>query len=189
MNTRDDTVDRTRSYGTESLLLASNDGRAWGGWIACIVLVIAFSIASGLWGAFAGATVTLVWLALGTPYALAAGFVLLLALTPEGIEPFSVLLIGTGFVALLLAPTITATASRAYAISAVSATVTAGAFSWLLLQSQPVWIVAVSLIGAFALATYGLHRYQRLRLGLLDDAEATDRDDSREAHTTNTDQP
>lgn len=178
-----------RQYGAESLLFAPDKGQTWTEWIGCVLFLTTFAIAGGPWGGLAGIAAIAVWFSLGTPYALATGVLLLMALTSNDIGSFSTLIIGLGLVALVLVPTVNATVPRAYAITVVAATVTLGGLTWVLLQSQPVWITALLLLTAIAVSTYGLYRYQRLRLGLLDESTPPARKKSGESLAANSDQP
>lgn len=154
---------------SESLLLAPDDGRPWGEWLACVILVVTFALAGGYAGGLAGVVTVGIWFALGTPYALAAGVVFAVALTPDGIAGLSALLFGTGLLALLLAPMGTAPAPGAYAVSVLAVTLSLGGFTWLLVLTVPVWLAAAVAVGTLALLAYGLARYHLLQLGLLDE--------------------
>ncbi|WP_339104250.1 hypothetical protein [Haloterrigena salinisoli] len=144
--------------------------RRWPPLVALAVLTAALAILAGPTGAVAGLATALTWYGLGTPYALAAGHVVLAAAFPEGIDPATFLVIELAFVAVLLATVVrSATALRDVAVALASATAFVGT-GWIVAESQPLWIAAGTLLVLVALAAYALHRYELVRLGLVPDA-------------------
>ena len=172
MSTEADTDQESRSrHGNESVLVPATDFRRRADWLAAIVLVVTFLIATGIGGAIAALVTVGVWFGLGTPYALAAGIVLLTAQTSAGVASLSILLVGSGLLALLLAPLGAVRDPGAYAISVLFTAGTFGSLTWILVATQPLWLTATVLLGASGLVAYGLYRYQQLQLGLLDDEQ------------------
>lgn len=167
----DDRREQALSVGhdNESRLLAPGSDRHWSGWLAALVLVVTFGVAAGPAGAGVGVAAVAVWAALGTPYAIAAGVALLVAVTPDGVGPIAAAVAATGLLALVLAPVVTAGARLASGVAVVLTTGTLGSLAWLVVRSRPLWLGAVVLVGAGAVLAYGLDRYYRLRLGLLEE--------------------
>jgi hypothetical protein len=163
-------VDAAATRRAESLLVAGDGVTSW--WSAlltAVVLVAAFGAAAGPLGAAAGLTTALVWYTLGTPYAIAAGHVLLVALYPGDVDPLAVVVVEAAFVTLLLAPLIrTAQPFRLIALTLSTAGLL-GAIAWLTLESQSLWLAAALTVGALALGVYGWYRYGLVALGLVDD--------------------
>ena len=141
--------------------------------VALAILTAALAILAGPTGAVAGLATALTWYGLGTPYALAAGHVVLAAAFPDGIDPGTFLLVELAFVAVLLAAVVrTATALRDIVVVLVSATAFVGT-GWLVADAQSIWIAAGSLLLVVAFAAYALHRYELVSLGLVPDAVET----------------
>jgi hypothetical protein len=132
-------------------------------------------VAAALWttigvaGIGITALVALAWLLVSTPYAVAVGG-LLIAVLATGGGLFDLLAVGsllTMFAADLLVEWPARTASVG-----VAALVTTGAVLAAVWRSEPLWAAAVALLGAFMLLAYAIHRYELVRLGLLEEAEA-----------------
>jgi hypothetical protein len=189
MSTETETDQESRSHHrNESLLVPDTDFRRRSDWLAAIVLVVTVSVAEGVGGAIAGLVTVGVWFGLGTPYALAAGIVFLTAQTSDGVASISVLLVSGGFLALLLAPAGTVRDPGTYAITVLFTAGAFGSLTWILVTTQPLWLTALVLLGAGVLVTYGLYRYQRLRLGLLDE-EPSDADETTAAQPSEAETP
>ncbi len=163
--------------------VSAETGYAWPTIVAFVGLVAAFTIVAGPIGLLAGLVTALAGYALGTPYALAVGHILLVVATPEGIAPLSIALVEVAFVAVLLAPLLrTASSGRTVFVAVTSALALAGT-ARLVTRSQPTWLAATTVLVLLAVASYGLHRLALVRLGLVpasDDGDAlpTDRTES-----------
>lgn len=158
-------------HDAESQLLAPGGDRHWSNWPAMLALVVGLGVAGGPPGAGAGAVAVAVWLVCGTPYAIAAGIVLLTVVTPDGVGSIAGTVAGMGLLGLVLAPAVAASARFAYALAVVLTTGTLGGLAWLLVGFQPLWLGAAVLVGAGTVLAYGLDRYHRLRLGVLDEQQ------------------
>lgn len=161
-------VFRPPLWDDDSRLVATGR-QPWLSALACLLFVAALTFVAGLLGTVAGIATVGVWYLLGTPYAVAAGTLLATATAPQPVEPLAVVLVATPLLVLVLAPVV-ATPHGTTAI--VVALVTTGALAgsgWLLLQSLPLWLVALTLLSLLAITVYSQHRYLLLRLGLLDD--------------------
>ena len=139
------------------------------GWVVAVLAAIA-----GPSGAVAGLATAGAWYALGTPYAIAVGTVVLAA-TGAGTEPDAVTVGGVtvAFLALVLAPAVRSDRPVAEGAAAIASTATLAGAAWYLGRTQPLWLAAAALCGCLALAAYALHRYELVRLGLV--PEAADR--------------
>lgn len=171
--------ERVFAAGHESQLLAPGGSRHWLTWLAVLVLVGSLGVAGGPPGAGVGVAAAAVWVVLGTPYAIAAGVALFAAVTPDGVGPVAATIAGTGLLGLVLVPAAAANARVGYALAVVLTTATLGGLAWLLVSIQPLWLGAVVLVGAGAVLVYGLNRYHRLRLGLLDEQQDDDSESDR----------
>lgn len=171
--------ERVFAAGHESQLLAPGRSRHWVTWLAALVLVGTFGVAGGPPGAGVGVAAAAVWVVLGTPYAIAAGVALLAAVTPDSVGLITATVAGAGLLGLVLAPTVAANARIGYALAVVLTTATLGSLAWLLVSIQPLWLGAVVLVGTGAVLVYGLNRYHRLRLGLLEEQQDDDSESDR----------
>lgn len=165
---------------TESSLLTEDGARHWSAWLAAVVVVGTFSISHGFSGLLAGLVTAAVWAALGTPTAIAAGTVLLIAQTPDGVDPLGAAVVASGLLALVVAPAVTARYSVGYAAVAILTTAAFGALAWLVLDPLALWLATAVVAGATLLAAYGLHRYLHLRLGILDEEQTASTNDQAE---------
>lgn len=152
---------------TESSLFAGDSGKQWPEWLAAVVLIGAFSVSQGVTGLVAGLATVVVWAALGTPAAVAAGTVLLLVQTPDGADPLGVAVVGGGLFGLVLVPAVTTRYSTGYAAAVVLTTVVFGVLARLVVTPFAQWLTTLILVSVGLLVAYGLHRYLQLRLGLL----------------------
>lgn len=151
----------------ESRLLATES--RWAEWLALALLVVILAIRFGPVGIVAGLVTTLVWVQFDTPYAVATGILFAIAFTPDGIDPTTLSLVGAGLLGLVLAPMVAGGTPRAAAISVLLPTGVLGALTWLLVAVFPLWLSGLAVLGTGTSVVYGLARYQKLRLGLLDD--------------------
>ena len=156
-------------------------GRDWSTHISLAAIVVAFGAVAGPLGALAGIATALVGYLFGTPYALAAGHVALVASFPDGIDPLPFIIVEVTFMAVLLAPIRWARSPRITLVALTSALTLAGA-AWLVVDSQSVNMAAATVIVLLAIASYGLHRLELVRLGLV-----PDREDGKQTRQTDTD--
>lgn len=158
----------------DSQLLARETGTNWAELLAILLLISTFTVAGGFGGAVAGFVSAGVLFVFGVPYAVAVGVVVVTALTPPGGDLFSAGLVGVGLFGLVVAPAVTASTPKAYAAVVFLLTALFGGITWFLVDTQPLWLGSFTLLGTGGLVMYGLHRYQLLRLGLLDyDTQST----------------
>lgn len=141
----------------------------WSTAIGALALVGTFGAAAGPPGIGAGVATILLWYGFGTPYALAVGHVLLLALFPGGIDPVAFVLVEAGLLAVLVLPALRTRAPLRTAAGTLLAVAVLGGASWLAVVSLSLWQAAAVTAGTIALAGYGLYRYGLVALGLVDD--------------------
>ena len=158
----------------ESLLLnrGQTDSRRLTG-VAALAFVAMFGLAAGPLGVVAGITTALVWFAVGTPYAIAVGHVLIVALYPGGIDPVSVVIVELGFLILLLTSAVRASAPGRVVVWTLGTAAALGGVAWFAVRSQSLWLAAALTTGGLALASYGVYRYELVTLGLVDESEST----------------
>ena len=145
------------------------------------VLTAALTFAVGPIGAVAGLATGLTWYAVGTPYAVATGHVLLASGLPARIDLATVALVELAFLAFVAAGFAATDGGRRPAPRRDVGVLLAGAAGLVGVArfgaaSRPLWIAAVTLLAVFAFAAYALHRYELVRLGLVPDDPSTDPD-------------
>ncbi|TYL37861.1 hypothetical protein CV102_14105 [Natronococcus pandeyae] len=158
----------------ESLLLnrGQADSRRLTG-VAALAFVAMFGLAAGPLGVAAGITTALVWVAVGTPYAIAVGHVLIVVLYPAGIDPVSIVIVELGFLVLLLTAAVRASTPGRVVGWTIGAAAGLGGVAWFGVRSQSLWLAAALTTGGLALASYGVYRYELVTLGLVDDSKST----------------
>ncbi|WP_276253012.1 hypothetical protein [Halomontanus rarus] len=122
-----------------------------------------------------GVLTAFVWYAFGTPYAIAAGHVVLLGLFPDGIDRSSFVLAETAFVTMLLVSAPRTSRPYRFAAVAIAGTLGVTGTAWLALETGSLRLATGALFAVLGLATYGVHRYELVRLGLV--SESTDSPD------------
>lgn len=142
-------------------------GRDWLTVLAVVALVVAFGVAAGLLGLLAGLATAAIAYVLGLPYALAAGHVALIVTVPDGIDPFTLVLVEAAFMAVLLAPVRRTASPGRIALVAVTSVLALAGTAWLVVGSQSLWLAATTLLALLALTAYGIHRLALVRLGLV----------------------
>ena len=137
------------------------------------VLVVTLTAAFGVGGLLLAAGLTVGWYLLPVTYVIAGGSLLVLALAPTPLTGTQLVAVVAGFLALLAVATPTddrpTTALVALGLGAGGLI---GA-AWVgLAVGDAVWAGTLVLVLAFAIASYGLHRYELVRLGLVEDIDA-----------------
>lgn len=137
--------------------------------IALAIVAAAFWTTVGMASVGITALVAILWLLVSTPYVVAVGG-LLTAILATGGSLFDALAVGS-FVSLFAADLLIEWPARTAAVGVVTLLPSAAVLAavW---YSEPLWASAVVLLGAFALLAYAIHRYELVRLGLLEEAEA-----------------
>jgi hypothetical protein len=172
------------SDSPESSLLIDSGGRSWTRLAAALVVVAAFWFIAGPVGGGAALVILVLMFVLGTPSAIAAGIVVLLVLTPNGIDPLAAIVAVSGLLSMVLASTPAADSPIGYVGAVLGVTGMLGVFSLLLVASQPLWLAAGVLIGTGTMIVYFIDRYHQLRLGLLHEESSSS--ETNQPNTTTT---
>jgi len=143
------------------------------GTAAVAVAGLGFAVAGGLPGIAAAVALAGSWYALPTPYAVAVGHLLLAVLLPEDPGLLALVLAELGLLGVLAAaaPLRDETLSFAGRLVGCGVPLSAVAAIGFLVGGLPA--AALSLVAAALALGYGLHRYELLRLGLLDEPTGT----------------
>ncbi|MFC7058817.1 hypothetical protein [Halovenus salina] len=94
-------------WGEDTRLVPAASTHTWLSALAGLLFVAGLSFLAGPVGMLAGIATTGVWYLLGSPYALAAGTVLAVAVVPTPADPLAVTLVGAPLLVLVLAPVVT----------------------------------------------------------------------------------
>jgi len=145
-------------------------------WLGLATLALAgagFVLLADLRGAIAAVVLGVAWYALPAPYAVAVGHLLLVALLPpesgiEAIQVVGLVPVEAGLLGLLAtaAPRIDAPARFAVALVVATAVLVGVAALGFLAGGVPGAAAALAVVAG--VLGYGLHRYERLRLGLIE---------------------
>ncbi|WP_267161552.1 hypothetical protein [Halovenus salina] len=165
-------------WGEDTRLVPAASTHTWLSALAGLLFVAGLSFLAGPVGMLAGIATTGVWYLLGSPYALAAGTVLAVAVVPTPADPLAVTLVGAPLLVLVLAPVVTTSHTGGFTAVVLATTGGLAAGGWLLAEWLPVWLVALALLGTSGLAAYTGHRFLLLQFGLVDGTDASTGTDS-----------
>ena len=135
---------------------------------ALIFAGIGFVLSGGFAGVLAAAALAVTWYVLPVPYEVALGHLLLVALLPEEAGLVRAAPAEAGLLALLLAEAPTVEAPGRFVTAMLSAGVVLAGAAWAGRVVGGLPGAAIGLTAVGAILGYALHRYERLRLGLLD---------------------
>ena len=146
-------------------------GRSWFGGPGVAVTTVALGYAAGPWGVAAGIATAVAWYRLTDVYAFAVGQLLAVAtlsgaapIWPVAAAELGLLGVLVGSVAGVDRP------GRPLAVFGL-ATLLFWAIAWGLIRTgRPLWSAAGLVAVVAATAAYGLHRYELVELGLLEEA-------------------
>lgn len=158
-----------RLVGRSSWLGEAVTERTWIGGITVVILAATVTVIAGPIGAVTGLVTVTIWYGLGTPYAIATAVVLLVGIFPDGTSTDSFVIVTASMVLLVLS--VAAGTRRWIRTGTVTLVSTAvlGGFAWGALTDWSLWIAVSGTLVVFALLSYGLHRYELVRLGLVSD--------------------
>jgi hypothetical protein len=141
--------------------------RSWSEAIAGLLIGAGFVAIGGLPGVASAIGVGIVWLYFPAVYVVALGFGLLAALTIDGVASIESLAVGISLFAMLLAPATGLYRSKTLVSTTVLATgVLSLVFAVAFTTAGTLWIATLALAASWAVAAYGVHRYERVILGL-----------------------
>lgn len=171
---------RLRSRSLSSLVPDPRPRSEWTllGLFGLTLTAAVFAIVGGLLGGLLALAFGVLWLFVPTVYSYAVGHLFALGVSAQALSAVELLFIEMGLVAVLLGPLVASTIenedennlrslrSRSVigAGSALFAVVVVG-----LALVEMLWVNAVVLLAIGVLVAYGLHRYERVSLGLADE--------------------
>lgn len=138
------------------------------GGLGVALATVALWSAAGLPGLVAGLLTLLAWALAPATLAFAVGQVLAVPLLGDaGLAPL--VAVEVGLLAVLAGPLTTPDRPARTLAAFVAGTAALWAAAWLVLRAgEPLWAAAATLAIVAATAAYGVHRYERVRLGLVE---------------------
>jgi hypothetical protein len=142
-------------------------GRSWSEAVAMLLAGAGFVALGGLSGVASAIGIGIVWLLLPSVYAVTIGYGLLAAFTIDGGVSLNALIVGIGLFAMLLAP-----AARLYRWETLVFVIVFAmatlflVFAIAFATTDTLRSAALALAVTWAVAAYGVHRYERMILGL-----------------------
>ena len=162
----------------------------WLGRAGVVLAGLGFVLVGDLFGLGAAVLLGVAWYALPVPYAVAIGHVLFAVLLPAEPGVLDVVPGELGLLCLLGAAAPSRDRVARFGALLVGATIILSGVAALGFRIEALPGAATALVAASLLGGYGLHRYELLRLGLLDDAggrseamPGPDTDGSHDSHT------
>lgn len=143
-------------------------------WAQLVALLGIGLVGAGGWlvadetGLIAAAVIALCWYLLSSLYAVAIGHAMVLLLTTETLPP-ELLIAEVGLGVVLIAPAVDTDGPAAFIgsfLGGLGALLALGVATYW--WSNRLWIAAAVLLGALAVAGYGLYRYELVSLGLVE---------------------
>ena len=139
-----------------------------------LVATLAVGVAVGPLGILMAVGVASAYYVVSATAAFALGQVILVALVPSGGIFVILVLAEIGLLGVLCSTIVDHGDSARLLVASVLAGLAIGAIGWLSFQtSQAVWIAASALALATAFSAYGIHRYERVTLGLVETSATT----------------
>lgn len=137
--------------------------------LGTLVATLAVGVAAGPLGVLMVAGVASAYYVVSTTAAFALGQVVLAALVPFDGAVAVLVLAEIGLLGVLFSTTVDHNDPARLLVASLLASLAIGAIGWLGLRtSQAVWIAAGALALATAFFAYGIHRYERVTLGLVE---------------------
>lgn len=142
------------------------------GTIAILLTVGTFTVANGAFGLAVGSAVALTWYRLPSVYAYTIGQFALGAVSPNSVVVLGLLEVGLS--AILLEPALRAE-RPGWQIAALGLVLGfVATVAWQVIDHvQPLWTGVAVFVLCFTGVAYGLHRYERLALGLITESTET----------------
>ena len=141
----------------------------WLDGVGALLGAILYTLAAGLPGLIAGIALIVLWYTVPTLYTVAFGQLVVAALFPR-LSTVNLVLLEFALLAVLVGPSLVLDNSRwRVVVTSVVAVVLGGCTLVVARWSARFWPPLVFLVVVFAASSYGLHRYERVALGLVED--------------------
>ncbi len=148
------------------------DSRSWLGVLGVLLTVTGLALITGPIGVLlAGSLLVAAWYLLAAPFVFALAQLAVVALFLPDAPLGQLVLIEAGLLIVLASPMAKSDKPIRAIIAMLLAFTGLGVIGWGVLQSSDaLWPIALTLAGSTAIAAYGLHRYERVRLDLIEEA-------------------
>jgi len=147
-----------------------NQHRTWLGMGGILVVGSTLTLWHGIPGLLAAVVVALSWYVLPAVYAFTIGQFAFVAVVPEsGQRILQTMLVEAGLIGILIEPVMNEH-PRLAVLTGVGITVSVSLFWAVAEWLQPLWKTVGVLTVGLTLLAYGLHRYERLELGVIMEA-------------------
>lgn len=140
--------------------------------LACLLIIATLGFVLETIGLAIGLSTTLIWFVLGTPYAIAAGHVLLAVVIDPTIALETLALLEVGFIALILAPVLRVPSLPQFMGVTLGSLAILALVGWITREMQSLWMSVLVVLSTLALLSYGLHRLSLVSLGKIDQEAA-----------------
>ena len=146
-----------------------DDSPTWLDGAGALLVAILGTVATGLPGFISGIVLLVLWYTVPTLYVVAFGQLAVAALG-DGIATGYLILSELGLLAMLVGPSLALDRPRwRVLVTSVVALALGGCTLAIVRWSDRLWQPLVFLVVVFAIGSYGLHRYERIALGLVED--------------------
>ncbi|WP_458210530.1 hypothetical protein [Haladaptatus sp. NG-SE-30] len=147
-----------------------SETKTWLDGAGALLVAIVYTVANGLPGLIAGGMLVLMWYLLPTLYTFAFGQLLVAALFADGVALRYLIPLELGLISVLVGPVLTLDHPyrRVVMTSGIASVFGIGIVAIYQLD-QAYWQAIGILAVVFALGAYGLHRYERVALGLVEE--------------------
>lgn len=137
--------------------------------LGTLVATLAVGVAVGPLAILVAVAIGIALILVSTTAAFALGQVVLVALVPPDGAPIILVLAEIGLLGVLFSTIINHYDPARLLVASLLAGLAVGATGWLLFwMNQTVWIAASAVVITTAFVAYGIHRYERVTLGLVE---------------------
>ncbi|UPV98953.1 hypothetical protein M0R88_10480 [Halorussus gelatinilyticus] len=147
-------------------------GRTWLGAVGALVALGALTVLHGVLGFVGGVAIGLSWYMLPSVYAFTIGQFVVIAVIPgNGTSLVQVWLLELGLISILVEPGVTQKQQLRKTVLIGLGISLGVSLVWEIVDGvRPLWQSVLVLAVIFMTLTYGLHRYEQLELGLIEEA-------------------
>jgi hypothetical protein len=137
--------------------------------VGVVLATAAFSVAAGPTGLLTSIAVVITWCLLSAPFAFAVGQLAFIVLFPAGSSLSQLALIEVGLLSILLGSVLRLDKPGRAVTVIVLAFAGLGTSAWVgFKMADTLWPAVLTVAASAIIAVYGLHRYERVRLGLVE---------------------
>lgn len=132
--------------------------------IVIAALIVTFGLVYDGIGIGVGLLIAVIWYASDVPYAIGAGIICLVVLSPEFGPVFVAFIVL--FITLIVASAVTWGGAVRIVVPSVIVPITLVTLVWASLAWEPTWLIAAALLGVIGFGGYAIHRLAHVKLEL-----------------------